>query len=179
MTVRLRYKTPGEETSREIETQYLEEPRPASANMQWSAAVAAFGMLLRHSPHRGGASIPMVLELAQGGLGEDPHGHRREFVQLVQKLAPSVTGTTRPAEDQVPGRALRMTAEEAERIATRNGRYSNLLRVIPAAEDRELYGEVRDYGRWEGREYQGHANLPVGYWVYVAPNWYIWGDAAN
>ena len=34
----------------------------------------------------------------------------------------------------------------------------------------------RDFGNWTGTSYLGHENLPQGYWVYVAPNWYIWGD---
>ena len=30
-----------------------------------------------------------------------------------------------------------------------------------------------------GRTNQGHSNLPAGYWVYVYPNWFIWGDAVT
>ena len=55
----------------------------SSANFTWSAAVAAFGMLLRDSPHKGNATFAAVKELAQSSRGDDPHGYRAEFLQLV------------------------------------------------------------------------------------------------
>ncbi|MCY2965708.1 MAG: von Willebrand factor type A domain-containing protein [Planctomycetota bacterium] len=175
LAVRLRYKTPGEETSKEFEVQYIEDPRPVSKNMQWSSAVAAFGLLLRQSPHRGEVSIPMILELAEASVGEDPQGHRHEFVELVRKAAPAFTHQP-AASVKTTDIDRTVTAADAERTASMKGKYSNLLRVIRAEGDREVYGEVSEYGLWEGRDYQDHTNLPQGYWVYVAPNWYIWGD---
>jgi hypothetical protein len=55
------------------------------------------------------------------------------------------------------------------------GKYQNLLRVVEAPAD-AAYGALHDYGHWDGTSYAGQDNLPTGYWVYVAPNWYIWGD---
>ena len=51
--------------------------------MKFSAAVAAFGMLLRDSEYKGEASFDMVLELARESRGDDPHGDRAEFLKLV------------------------------------------------------------------------------------------------
>jgi Ca-activated chloride channel family protein len=58
--------------------------RLASEDFRFAAAVAAFGMLLRDSPHKANASYTGVLELARGTLGADPNGHRAEFLQLVE-----------------------------------------------------------------------------------------------
>ena len=87
--VQLRYKRPGETTSRLV-THVAYAPRAgrrseASADLRFASAVAEFGMLLRASEHRGGASAVQVLELARGAIGDDPGGHRREFVELVER----------------------------------------------------------------------------------------------
>ena len=50
----------------------------------FAAAVAAFGMILRDSPHKGTATFDGVVELAQEGLGPDPSGYRKEFVEMVR-----------------------------------------------------------------------------------------------
>ena len=57
------------------------------------------------------------------------------------------------------------------------GRYRTLLRVIEAPQDRATYGDFCDYGYWPGTSYLGHTDLTPGYWVYLAPNWYIYKDA--
>jgi len=48
-------------------------------------------MLLRHSEHQGDTSYDAVLEIAQSALGNDPHGYRAEFLELV-RLAKALTG---------------------------------------------------------------------------------------
>jgi RNA polymerase sigma factor (sigma-70 family) len=65
--------------------------------------------------------------------------------------------------------------QETWRKASVWGRYSNLLKKINVPGDRENYGEFHEYGAWQGTSYAGQQNLPVGYWVYVSPDWYIWG----
>ncbi|RPI76225.1 MAG: DUF3520 domain-containing protein, partial [Planctomycetaceae bacterium] len=182
LAVRLRYKNPGEETSHEFETPYVPAVnQPPSSNLHWSAAVAAFGMLLRHSPHRGDASIPLILELARSSVGEDERGHRREFIRLVEQAAPYLVQSGSPADRARPAAAAPATlsAEQSQVVASRGGKYVNLLRVLEAEGDQATYGELHEFGLWEGREYQGQSNLPKGYWVYVAPRWYIWGDVAD
>ena len=59
------------------------QPR-LSDDFRFAAAVAEFGMLLRGSEHRGRSSLDDVMTLARGSLGEDPQGHRRSFLRLVE-----------------------------------------------------------------------------------------------
>lgn len=61
--------------------------------------------------------------------------------------------------------------------ATVNGKYSNLLRTIKVPDDEILYGKFSDFRYYVGTEYAGYKDLVPGYWVYVAPNWYIWKDS--
>lgn len=65
----------------------------------------------------------------------------------------------------------------ALRRAALNGKYRKLLRIVPAEQDFSIYGMFRDFGRYEGTSYLSQEDLPPGYWVYVYPNWYIWGEA--
>ncbi len=90
LTVKLRYKEPQGETSRQLESP-LQAARGdfwgASDDFRFAAAVAGFGMLLRDSPHKGEADWGLVLELAESGVGADEAGHRGEFVELVSRAA--------------------------------------------------------------------------------------------
>jgi Ca-activated chloride channel homolog len=89
LTVKLRYKDPQEEKSKLLEVPVTTAALKAtpSADFQFAAAVAAFGMLLRDSPHKGRASFELVQELAQSGRGADADGHRGEFLKLVRTAA--------------------------------------------------------------------------------------------
>jgi uncharacterized protein (TIGR03067 family) len=61
--------------------------------------------------------------------------------------------------------------------ASCQGRCKNLLKMIDVPEDLPSYGPAFEYGPYTGTEWAGHKDLPPGYWVYVYPNWYIWGEA--
>jgi len=197
LTVKLRYKLPEADKSTLVEVP-IDDPRalpvsglgnlapaaarkPTSPDFNWATAVAAFGMILRDSQFRGQASFDMVLELAQGAKGEDKAGRRQEFIELV-KAAKALYGGGSPATGVLPVEPQAvpaLTREQAEAKATVNGKYKNLLRIVEAPGDSSAYGTFHEYGRWEGTSYRDQNNLPVGYWVYVAPNWYIWGDYAQ
>lgn len=85
--VSLRYKKPGESTSRLI-TKALRSrdvQERASDDLRFAASVASFGMLLRDSEYKGTATAGSVLTLARGAMGEDDDGYRAEFVQLVER----------------------------------------------------------------------------------------------
>ncbi|MCP2044170.1 von Willebrand factor type A domain-containing protein [Pontibacter sp. HSC-36F09] len=89
LTMKLRYKEPDGETSRLMTTTVTSQAIPVeqtSDNLRFSAAVAACGMLLRDSEHKGNASYPMVLELAKNARGKDEEGYRIEFVNLVKSM---------------------------------------------------------------------------------------------
>jgi hypothetical protein len=57
-----------------------------------------------------------------------------------------------------------------------NGKYGRLLRKITVPQDWETYGDFTDFGHYQATDWAGYKNIPAGYWVYVYPHWYIWGD---
>ncbi len=63
--------------------------------------------------------------------------------------------------------------------ASLDGKYEGLLGTFVIPEDVDRYGPWHDYGLWRGRRYKGVSNLPAGYWVYVAPTWFIWERVAQ
>jgi len=85
--VGLRYKRPGETTSRLITKalQRGEVRERASDDLRFAAAVASFGMLLRDSEHKGNATAASVLSLARSAAGDDEEGYRGEFIDLVER----------------------------------------------------------------------------------------------
>ena len=88
LTLKLRYKQPEGETSKLLEVPLKDRGgkfNAASKDMQFAAAVASFGMILRGSEHRGDGNLAAVAEIASGALGDDPGGYRAEFVDLVRK----------------------------------------------------------------------------------------------
>jgi hypothetical protein len=58
-----------------------------------------------------------------------------------------------------------------------NGKYSKLLRKIHVPQDRQSYGDYHEWGQYGATDWQGHRNIPAGFWVYVYPHWYIWGES--
>jgi Ca-activated chloride channel homolog len=91
--VRLRYKAPDGDVSREV--RYPVASRGAGAvegDFAFAAAVAQFGLLLRESENRGRASLEGVLSLARPNAGDDPY--RREFVALVERFGRIARGET-------------------------------------------------------------------------------------
>lgn len=86
LSLKLRYKKPGQEKSVLMEHTLSRQQitvSHSSENFRWSAAVAAFGMILRDSQHKGQANLDMVLRLAEGARGPDPEGYRAEFIRMV------------------------------------------------------------------------------------------------
>ncbi|MDZ4289095.1 MAG: von Willebrand factor type A domain-containing protein [Prosthecobacter sp.] len=88
LTVKLRYKEPEGAVSKLIEVPVNDDARridTASSEFKFTAAVAGFGLLLRHSSYAGTLNWDQVRDLAQQGKGADPHGYRGEFLQLLEK----------------------------------------------------------------------------------------------
>ena len=87
MTIKLRYKKPDEEVSKLIVHPVTDnhlEMAGTSNNFRFSAAVAAFGMLLRNSEYKQNASFEQVISLAKNAKGDDVNGYRSEFINLVK-----------------------------------------------------------------------------------------------
>lgn len=57
----------------------------ASEDFRFSAAAAAFALVLRNSAYKGDASLDTALRLAEGATRFDPNGHRAEFIDLVHR----------------------------------------------------------------------------------------------
>ena len=86
--LRLRYKRPGEDESQLIEQPVMADSatgfEAAPEEARFAAAVAAFGQILRQSPHIEDIDMDAVLQMAQSARGDDPFGYRAEFLQLVR-----------------------------------------------------------------------------------------------
>jgi Ca-activated chloride channel family protein len=88
MQVKLRYKEPNQTTSQLLAVPLVDRGQKlenASTNLKFSAAVAAFGMVLRDSQYKGTANFDDVLKLSSQSQGTDLDGYRAEFIRLVQK----------------------------------------------------------------------------------------------
>jgi Ca-activated chloride channel family protein len=95
MMVKLRYKMPDQDNSQLMEHVVYDSGATfdqADPEFKFAAAVAGFGMLLRDSEHRGDWTYDSVMNVAQSSVGSDPHGFRKEFVELVS-IAQLLGGT--------------------------------------------------------------------------------------
>jgi len=87
MTVKFRYKKPDGNTSKLLQQVLVDKDvalEKTSDDFRWSAAVAAFGMVLRESQYVKAFGFKDVLELAQGARGKDAEGYRGEFIGLIR-----------------------------------------------------------------------------------------------
>ncbi len=89
LTVKLRYKEPDATKSQLLEYPLIDkggEFENPSEDYRFASAVAAFGMILRESPHKGESSIDMVRAIAEGAQGNNRGGYRSEFLLLVDQV---------------------------------------------------------------------------------------------
>ncbi len=88
--LRIRYKLPGQDTSRLIEraitnADFVPDIARASESTRWATAVAGYGQLLRGDAYlRQGYGWDDVIRLAQSARGRDEYGWRAEFIQLAR-----------------------------------------------------------------------------------------------
>jgi Ca-activated chloride channel homolog len=86
--LKIRYKLPKESRSRLLEQPILADagvPQSLRQEVGFSTAVAGFAQLLRGGRYTGELGYADVMQLAESSLGEDPHGYRNEFLQLVRR----------------------------------------------------------------------------------------------
>ncbi|MGJ3233247.1 MAG: vWA domain-containing protein [Oceanicaulis sp.] len=85
--LRMRYKRPGEDESRLIETPVTEADTIAFSeapdDVRFSVAAAAYAQLLRGAAYLDGFTFEDAAEIARTSRGEDPFGYRGEFLQLL------------------------------------------------------------------------------------------------
>ncbi|MBF0311713.1 MAG: VWA domain-containing protein [Magnetococcales bacterium] len=89
--LKIRYKLPGEQSSKLIEQPINDEARFISlkktpSDFRFAAAVAAAGQKLQNSTYLGDFSYDKIMDLGNKSKGEDPGGYRQEFLNLL-KLA--------------------------------------------------------------------------------------------
>lgn len=88
LTVNLRYKFPKDSQSNLLSMPLknrADSIENASNTLRFTAAVAGWGMLLRDSEFKGALTFDDVIKLAKMGLGKDPKGYKKEFIELVEK----------------------------------------------------------------------------------------------
>ena len=88
--LQLRYKMPGENASRLLETPITSQSQSADVDTKFAAAIAGFGQLLTGGKYLGDWGWDAAIALALEGRGDDPFGYRTEAVSLM-RLAQSLT----------------------------------------------------------------------------------------
>ncbi len=87
LTIKLRYKQPDGNKSKLMEKVVTTKlAKNTSNDFRFSAAVAAFGMVLRDSEFVGNTDLNSILDLARNAKGADEEGYRSEFIQLVKTV---------------------------------------------------------------------------------------------
>ena len=87
MTIKLRYKPLKSDTSLLMSKPVKDETTSLSQtsnDFRFTAAVAAFGMILEHSQFQGDFNFEKILTLAKKARGKDEEGYRAEFIRLVE-----------------------------------------------------------------------------------------------
>ena len=93
LTLKLRYKPVDAKaeqgTSRKVvkhvPAQAVEFDQASEAT-RFASSVAAMGMILRGSPHKGAATTQWVIDTAQNATGHDPRAYREEFVRMATQV---------------------------------------------------------------------------------------------
>ena len=88
LTVKIRYKEPAGEESRKLEFPLRDTGTVfanASPDFKFATAVAAFGLVLRDSPHKGATVLADVAAWGRAGIAGDAGGYRGEFISLVER----------------------------------------------------------------------------------------------
>jgi hypothetical protein len=86
-TVKITYKEPGKPKTWEISQTFMEpgeDEEEISEDFKFSAVVAQFSMILKNPEQKVVSVLQMLLESAQGAVGDDPTGQRAEFVKLLE-----------------------------------------------------------------------------------------------
>jgi len=102
--LRVRYQQPEGGKSLLIERPIANQVAPASEDLRFAAAVAAFSQQLKDGRYTGDFSLKDTETLARGARGDDRFGLRNEFVQLVelaQSLRTSTASNAMPTERRI------------------------------------------------------------------------------
>ena len=95
--LRLRYKEPGEDTSRLVEMPISPAMGAPNADSGFAAAMAGFGQILRGGTYLGDWSYMQAIAFAEANRGNDPFGYRHEAIKLM-RLAASIAAIEKESE---------------------------------------------------------------------------------
>jgi hypothetical protein len=141
-------------------------------------------------------SIPLTLDALMEDLKDEDAIVRRDAAEALERMGTSAKPAV-PAllallkdkdeavQDAVLGALMAIDpenkgiADASPSKARVNGKYAKLLKRIKVPQDRQSYTDFTDYGHYPATNYAGYDNIPEGYWVYVYPYWYIWGEMKN
>jgi hypothetical protein len=101
----------------------------------------------------------------------------RKYVGSILLLGVLAAGSWLVATGKEPPVRTETDLEQMLKKATVNGKYSLLLAQFKVENDQKEFGDFRDLGLKERRDYADQKDLPKGYWVYVYPYWYVWRDS--
>ena len=87
MTVKVRYKQPAGDRSSLVTVPVVARNSTSPRHVNFAAAVAQFGMLLRASPFKADSTWADAAKLAGSARGDDRDGYRAEFIRLVELAA--------------------------------------------------------------------------------------------
>ncbi len=86
LTVKVRYKKPDGDKSTLLSRAVsgsITDLAKTTDDYRWVAAMSAFGMLLRESPHKGNLTWKQVASLAEGSKGTDAEGYRTQALEMI------------------------------------------------------------------------------------------------
>src|SRR6516165_6100988 len=69
--------------------------------------------------------------------------------------------------------------EKSWKKAQCDGKYAMLLHQFKVEKDADEHGDFKELGRRTTSKYADQNDLPAGWWVYVQPYWYIWGERTD
>ncbi len=148
LTVKVRYKRPGESESRLLARALAQpsagEDGPSEA-LRFASAVAEFGLLLRNSPYKGDASYERAYQRAREALGDDEDGRRSELLSLIRTaddLTDELLSVIRTADDLKPGRARSVRVGSGELVQFRLRDSRDGMYAIDAAASSEGFDPV-------------------------------------
>ena len=154
LTVKVRYKRPGESESRllaRILTKPSDGEEGLSDAFRFASAVAEFGLLLRDSPYKGDASYERAYERAREALGEDEDGRRSELLSLIRTAANPV-GALLSLDAVRPGEARSARVGRRERVRLRLDGVRDGMYAIEAAAGSDGFDPVLYLYRQAGNQ---------------------------
>jgi hypothetical protein len=142
---------------------------------------------------RARVALDAIMISLQAAIKDPDKDVRKQAIQNVEQLGerakkfiPLLVEAIKDKDEEVREAAMlalvaidpdnKAVGDAAAIKASVNGKYRKLLRRIHVPQDKANYTEFRDYGQYQATDYAGHQNIPAGYWVYVYPHWYIWGE---